>query len=239
VLLSLALIGTITFLFAHKQFGIRVTAHGIERSTPLGKPPVVAKGVGPFSFIATQRGTPDRPVAYDPCRPIQFEVNADLAPPHGERIVRSAVASVSTATGLVFEDVGTTHRLPTTHPSSLRPRRSPALIAWTTPEVVTELTGRVVGIGGSSSVFNEYAGQSLYVTGTVALDAPQLSDLLSHPGGEVQARAIVMHELGHLVGLGHVKDRKELMYKETVGQVDWGPGDREGLAALGAGRCFH
>jgi hypothetical protein len=35
-----------------------------------------------------------------------------------------------------------------------------------------------------------------------------------------------------------VSDRNELMYADTVGQLDYGPGDREGLAKLGAGPWF-
>jgi hypothetical protein len=50
-------------------------------------------------------------------------------------------------------------------------------------------------------------------------------------------RAIVMHELGHVVGLAHVDDRGELMYADSVGQKTFGPGDLTGLGALGRGRC--
>ena len=69
------------------------------------------------------------------------------------------------------------------------------------------------------------------------LDSPQLAEVLSRPNGRSLVRAIVMHELGHVVGLGHVKDPGELMYEGNVGRLGFGPGDREGLAALGRGRC--
>ena len=48
-----------------------------------------------------------------------------------------------------------------------------------------------------------------------------------------------MHELGHVVGLDHVKDRHELMNPEYLGLDTWGPGDRQGLAVLGAGPCYR
>ena len=35
-----------------------------------------------------------------------------------------------------------------------------------------------------------------------------------------------------------VDDTAELMYADNVGLLEFGPGDREGLAALGRGRCF-
>jgi predicted Zn-dependent protease len=73
----------------------------------------------------------------------------------------------------------------------------------------------------------------------VALDAPQLKRVLSRRHGRELVRAIIVHELGHLVGLDHVNDPGELMHADNVGRLALGPGDREGLAALGSGRCFH
>lgn len=49
--------------------------------------------------------------------------------------------------------------------------------------------------------------------------------------------ADLLHELGHLVGLAHVDEPTELMYDGNVGQLDFGPGDRQGLAVLGNGEC--
>ena len=60
---------------------------------------------------------------------------------------------------------------------------------------------------------------------------------MDQSGGLEVARAIAMHELGHLVGLAHVDDERELMDAQNHGQVDFGPGDRRGLARLGRGRC--
>ena len=61
--------------------------------------------------------------------------------------------------------------------------------------------------------------------------------MLERVDGRKYVRAVVMHELGHVLGLDHVDDRDQLMYDENVGQTELGPGDRAGLAALGAGRC--
>ena len=49
--------------------------------------------------------------------------------------------------------------------------------------------------------------------------------------------SILLHELGHLVGLDHVPDEGELMYPQSITQTTYGPGDREGLARLGAISC--
>jgi predicted Zn-dependent protease len=50
--------------------------------------------------------------------------------------------------------------------------------------------------------------------------------------------SVVLHELGHALGLAHVNDASEVMYPEAQIKVtDLGAGDRRGLAALGSGTC--
>ena len=50
--------------------------------------------------------------------------------------------------------------------------------------------------------------------------------------------SILLHELGHLVGLDHVDDWTELMHGGGEPNIiDFGPGDLTGLARLGQGEC--
>lgn len=66
-----------------------------------------------------------------------------------------------------------------------------------------------------------------YVTDRVMLDR----ELFASLGGEAAfAQALVDHELGHVVGLGHVEDSGELMYEHALERTAYGPGDRECLA---------
>ena len=74
------------------------------------------------------------------------------------------------------------------------------------------------------------------VSGQIALDVDVLTDLVAR-GHADQAQAIMMHELGHVVGLDHVQDTTQLMYPRNLGLTAFGPGDLEGLAVLGNGVC--
>lgn len=116
-------------------------------------------------------------------------------------------------------------------------RWAPVLVTWSTPAEVPELRDRVAGLGGPAAVGLDQSPM-VNVTGSVALDAPQLTEVISFPGGTTRARAVVQHEFGHLVGLDHVDDRGQLMNPEAVeGVSEWGPGDLHGLHALGSGDC--
>ena len=52
-------------------------------------------------------------------------------------------------------------------------------------------------------------------------------------------RAVMLHELGHLVGLDHTSDRHQIMFSESQYNVlDYGGGDLRGLALLGKQACY-
>ena len=51
-------------------------------------------------------------------------------------------------------------------------------------------------------------------------------------------RAIIMHELAHVVGFDHVADSKQLMHAENSGITEFADGDRAGLTLLGSGTCI-
>ena len=227
----------------HREYGLTLTADGLRGPTPLSRPPEVTPGVGSHAFAMTQPGDGSRPVTYSPCREVAVVVNDALAPPGSAGLVEEALAEVSAATGLRLVLEGTTdepaaERRELRIPERYGDRWAPALVAWTTPEEVPGLRGDVAGLGGSSAFELGVLGRLRYVSGTVHLDAPAMATILARPDGRDLARAVVMHELAHLVGLDHVDDPGELMYADNVGVTGFGPGDREGLAALGSGDCL-
>lgn len=213
---------------------------------PLGRPPALPVGSGKYAFLAVQP-TDDRPVAYDPCRPIRYVVNAETAPAGAADLLAQAVQRMSAATGLQFLDDGTTDEVPEEQRELVQPDRygdrwAPVIIWWAAPSSAPMLEGQVAGYAGSASIeINDGDATSrVYVSGTVVLDGPQLSGVLEQPSGTPGARAVILHELGHLVGLDHVQDSTQIMNPEGSGVVtDFADGDLRGLNELGRGRCFE
>jgi len=209
---------------------------------PLGAPPASASSSREFAFMRTVSGS-DRPVAWDPCRPIHLVINDMEQPVGGQQLVEEAAAQVSAATGLRLVIDGPTAETPSTGRGPVDTERygdrwSPVLVAWTDPSVIPRLAGRVAGLAGPAGAPFSSPDEEHWVSGEVNLDGPDFAEILRRPGGWPIARAIVMHELGHLVGLSHVPDAHELMDAENTGQIAFGPGDREGLRQLGLGSCF-
>lgn len=205
--------------------------------TRLGTPPVVPDG-GTYAFLHHQRGKPGEPVAWDPCREIEYVVNPDGAGPGEVELVHAAIEQTSRATGLRFRDAGTTDRRPNWGAASPRSARDdPILIAWARESEVPELAGDTAGIGGAVAV-PAPNGVVRYTSGMVTLDIDAFLLIGVRADSDGQKRAVILHELGHLVGLDHVASTEELMHDENVGRLDYGLGDVNGLARLGSGACL-
>jgi hypothetical protein len=190
-----------------------------------------------YAFRHTQPGSED-PIAYNPCRPIEFVVYHGPAPAGSEGILDEALEVVSEASGLEFTYLG-----PAENPAAQRrpdpsSQQEPVLIGWATSGDVAQLEGRAIGIGGSSTwAWDATRREFEYVKGYVILEARALGRMLERPNGRDLVRAVIIHELGHLLGLDHVRDPDQLMHTENRGQTELGEGDLAGLAAVGAGRC--
>jgi hypothetical protein len=190
-------------------------------------------GEGRYEFFDTGPG--GDPVAWNPCEPIHYVVNPDGAPDDWEELVDEGVATVSGAAGLRFEYDGTTDDRDFTDRVDALGRPEPVLIGWADEDEVPELEDDVAGVAGP--VTQTRRGLSRYVTGMVVLDRESFDDLDGQLDGDDQQRAILMHELGHLLGLDHVDDPSELMFESNLGRTTLGDGDRRGLAILGGVPC--
>jgi hypothetical protein len=181
-------------------------------------------------------------VTFDPCRPVHFVVRPDNEPLGGRELLLRALGEVSAATGLQFVDDGPTDEAPQQARAPYQRDRygdrwAPVLIAWSTPQETTMLSGEVLGRAGPDSFGPPDAER--FVSGLAVFNGPAL-DAQLRLGEDDKARAVLLHELGHLVGLDHVADPYQVMYDTNAYPLSsYRAGDLRGLEQLGLGRCFE
>jgi hypothetical protein len=210
-----------------------------EAAAPLGAPVPPPAASTSYKFLA--QNSDGSPVGYSPCRPLHYVVNAKLAPEGAAGLVPLAIEAISRATGIRFVDDGTTNEQPSDlrapyQPGKYGDRWAPLLISWTTPDAASKLGGKVIGTGGST-YYSYGNGPKSYVTGSLELDAPQMAVELERPDGTSYATAVILHELGHVMGLEHVSDPVQLMYPEIGSPDGLADGDLNGLYRLGKAPC--
>ncbi|WP_432537639.1 peptidase [Kineococcus arenarius] len=222
--------------------------------SPLGHPEPVA--VPSASWSAGARGTDGEPARWDPCRPVHYVVNPEGAPPGGEAVLAAALERVSRATGLRFVRDGTTDetdRAQPYDPQRWGDRWAPALLRWNVPVEAAEDatqghgesrrsageqgTGGVVLGRGGPVLARTSSGRAVIVSGSAGVTASALGDF-GDPAVRRRVQAVWLHELAHMVGLGHVEDPAQLMNPEFTGVAGFAAGDLTGLAALGGGPCL-
>ena len=229
--------------FGEVRNALYVNGETVKIPLPEGNPrrlaPIVVAGeTGEFGF--TLVGI-DGPVLHDPCVAIGWQISTPSMPPGADDVVREAVAEIAARTGLVWEDKGYTGQPATFDRPSLvftaEWEWAPVVIGWGTEGDNLDLEGATAGVGGPMETPGAYGETHYLRSGTVVLDVDAFPTNLDDEGQRAQARAVIMHELGHVVGLDHVTDANELMYPASTAVTTWGPGDLRGLAAAGAGAC--
>ena len=190
-----------------------------------------------FSLTRNADGTVTR---WNPCAgPISVRINAERAPAGGLGDAHAALRKVSAATGLALTYAGPTSFVPTRANTSSRP--ADIVIAWaprgTAPGQSDYYSGGAVGVGAWNAVGSSTDGRTWdYRISSAAVVVDPTVRLAAGFGVGGTTGALLLHELAHVMGLGHVADRGQVMYPSllptTVGS--FGAGDLAGLAAVGA-----
>lgn len=232
VVVSLIVSSGLTFLFDPGD------AEPIAEALGVGRPhrllPVVLPVVRSADYTILRTDYEGDPISYDPCKAVHYVINPAGAPTDYRSFVDPAIEKAQAAAGLKFVYDGLTDDTWATRGKVTR--SEPVLISFSSPMDSSVAGADTVGLGGSTSMTIDGLEQPHYLTGRADL----LSTWFAHESaihGTGAEESVVMHELGHVLGLGHVQDRNEVMYSEAHGQTTYGPGDLAGLARLGAGPC--
>lgn len=195
-------------------------------------PKVSASGSLNYTILKTDRA--GQPVGYNPCEPIEYVINPASAPSDYLTFVKPAVQAAQRASGLKFVYKGTTTA--TFEDRQHASTHEPVVISFPATLDTQQASSDAVGVGGSTAMTINGAVQPHYLTGAVALLSSWFNEqsALHH---DVAEQAVLMHELGHVLGLGHVEDPRQIMYPAYHGQPTYGLGDLSGLAVEGAGAC--
>jgi hypothetical protein len=207
--------------------------------------PLVALGLaepkGPHEFLdELSDGSPYR---WDPCEPIHYEVNLHNAPPGAREDIFEAADKISDATGIeIVFDGEVTRTAMDTEEDLYRDwdgGYAPVLISWLPVQEFRRWTARRA-LAAATPWTGDETPLWEYVSGQIVVNAGAGTEA----GWEhrYSLGPILLHEWGHVIGLDHVDDGDELMWSHEVDDADlfpdvgvtgFGPGDLEGLKALG------
>ncbi len=186
-----------------------------------------------YAFLHVQPGTSNTPIGFDPCLGVNIVVNDSEWPGDGTQLVTEAAAELSAASGIPLRVIGTSKDRATWRVRTVMGQ--PVLVDWSSPALQPGLTGDVAGLGGSIPVRGRSGRQTL-AAGSISLDTPSLQAYAAHRGGAAVVKGVIIHELGHVLGLGHPNEDGQLM--SARGRTNsLRKGDLRGLQLLAAVPC--
>lgn len=170
---------------------------------------------------------------FDPCRPIYYTLFWIGAPTDALDDVHRAFAMLARATGVQVVFAGEVDEPPTGNihgfQGSLGDGVAEVVVGWVARNTGERWPDRW---GHAMATLDAVDGGEAFGGGFVMLN----EDMRLRAGfGRGRTWGdVLLHQLGHLAGLGDVSDRGEAMDRGPWrGPARWGPGDREGLRLLG------
>lgn len=185
------------------------------------------------------------PARWNKCEPIVYRINTRGMPARFDRDISGAFQRLSAATGIRFTkgaDIRLTpyasdtwyERLPLGHGSNT------IVIGFATDTQVPILTGNAVAYGGPIVDIYETQDPEIVAGGVIV----ERNLPFAHgfgTGSTPRFGTMLLHELGHVMNLGHVNDPAQLMHPtlrpDRAGE--FGTGDLAGLRRLANLPCLN
>jgi hypothetical protein len=216
------------------------TASSLPTPSPSAAPTHRPEVDGAYKFLERVGG---EPVRWNPCDPISYAVNTAGASSSIRSDLREALARVTRAAGIEFESVGTTEETFFRAYNRMRYRgvirKAELIIIWVDHDAYRAILRRLQdprpSIAFAKTMAGLYADRDQYFGGIIVIDADATAG--RGFGYRYAHGSVLLHELGHIMGLDHVKDPDQLMYSgrhPDFGVHGFGAGDLEGLRRLGA-----
>lgn len=191
-------------------------------SHPSAPPPMPP--IQPVDFPWLDTKDDGEPITW-PCGPIGYRIVLDGAPADAARFVREAFDRISAVSGDQFREDPPLDRLPQDRPSGY----PGIVIAWVPTQGMPSggADPGVVGEAGASWAKPGYH----YISGRVRIlrDWPSSSRTDFSRDG---AGPVLLHEVGHALGLGHLNDPGAVMFPTSDGVVTWSDHERAALRYL-------
>lgn len=228
---------------------VKLVLNGVTASTGTvsprcGLPPLAPKVVSSLLYVPrgtttaytihkNENGTVTR---WNPCDGvIRVKVNPTGGGTGALADSITAIKALAAATGLKFTYDGTTSFIPRSTNAWQQP--APVVIAWASRSQTDYLGTGAVGEGGWRSSGTSSNGTTWtwkITSGFVVVDPG--SHVTAGFGRGITRGALLLHELGHVAGLGHTSQATQVMSPalSSTSYAAWGTGDRTGLGVVGA-----
>jgi hypothetical protein len=195
-----------------------------------------------YSFLYT---TPDgcRPIRFNPCEPIHYVVNPANAPAGGVEDVRQAFRLIAEAGGYTFVDDGLTDAdrfdfgRAAYDPARYGERWAPIVVSWSRLGSQGRNDVVIAGRGNGHVVEGVIVTGMLDLNADARIDASRETPVPNGFGEGISWGRVMLHELGHVFGLGHVESRNSIMHEalleQTLSRTEFGVGDIQAWRLIG------